>query len=151
MSALIAANKVVTKETTFWLNNLLAVFHLAWKDAKVFQNIVCEAMYYSLNVDRSSSLGEIKCIGLGLEGKPPEIKWVRRAPNDNADDGKPHFAIDAEVIVPGKVKLMISTVYYLNSIIGQYDFPIKLEIIVSRISGSIRLQYSNDAAKGSFL
>ena len=66
-------------------------------------------MYFPLNVDRSSSLGEITTIGLGLEGSPPEIKWVRKAPNDNnADDGiRPHFAIDAEVVVPGKVKLLI--------------------------------------------
>ena len=32
-----------------------------------------------------------------------------------------------------------------------YTFPVKLEIIVSRISGTIRLQYSNDKSKGSFL
>lgn len=96
-------------------------------------------------------MGEITCIGLGLEGKPPELKWVRKAPNEDESDGKAHFAIDGELIVPGKIKLIISTVYYLKSLIGNYNFPVKLEIIVSRITGSIRLQYSNDPDKGSFL
>ena len=99
-------------------------------------------MYYSLNVDRSSSLGEIRSIGLGLEGQPPEIKWVRKAPNDNnSDDGiKPHFAYDAEVIVPGKVKLLVSTEYKINwPAENWYSFPVKLEIIVSRISGTVRI------------
>ena len=67
-------------------------------------------MYVVLNENRPSSLGELKSIGLGLEGRPPMIKWVRQVPNEDLEDtGKPHFAYDAEVVVPGKVKLLIST------------------------------------------
>ena len=112
VGSLLSENKRVSmqmKESTIWVNNLLAVLHEAWKEAKVFQDLVCEAMYVPLNLNRASNLGEIKTIGLGLEGNPPEIKWVKKSPNDNkADNGRrPHFAIDAEVIVPGKVKLLI--------------------------------------------
>ena len=149
-----AHSKIVAKESTIWLNHLLAVFHEAWKDAKVFQRLVCESTYFALNVDRSASLGEIRAIGLRMEGQPPEIKWVRKSPNDNhADDGiKPHFAYDAEVVVPGKVKLLVSTEYKINWPAANWVvFPVKLEVIVSRISGKIRIQYSNDKSKGSFL
>ena len=111
-------------------------------------------MYVPLNLNRASNLGEIKTIGLGLEGNPPEIKWVKKSPNDNnADNGRrPHFAIDAEVIVPGKVKLLIQTEYKINWPAKNWAvFPVKLEIIVSRISGTLRLQFSNDKSVGSFL
>ena len=67
------------RESVDWVNDLLAVFYEAWTDAKVFHDLVLDGIYNSVNLDRDSSLGEIKCKALELSGKPPRIIWVKNA------------------------------------------------------------------------
>lgn len=114
---------------------------------------MCESLYVSLNENRPANLGEIKATGLGLEGKPPVIKWVQEVPNDKVNDNtKPHFAYDAEVVVPGKVKLLISTEYKIHWPAEDFcRLPVKVEVIIRRLAATLRIQYSNDKNRGSFL
>ena len=57
-------------------------------------------------------------------------------------------------MVPGKVKILIETAYKINwPAYNWTSIPLELFIIVSRISGRIRFQYSNDTEHhgGSYL
>ena len=71
------------RESCDWVNDLLAVFWEAWADAKVFHDLVLDAIYNSVNLERDESLAEIKCKAMQLEGKPPRIIWVKNASVQN--------------------------------------------------------------------
>ena len=67
------------------------------------------------------------------------------------DPSKKTFCYDGELSFLGKIKLLITTSYKIHwPAENWYTLPIKLEIIVGRISGKIRIQYSTDPAVGSF-
>jgi hypothetical protein len=68
------------------------------------------------------------------------------------DSSKKTFCYDGDLNFQGKVKLLIKTAYKINwPAENWYTIPVQLEIVVSRINGRIRLQYSNDLEHGSFL
>ena len=132
----------------------MAVLYEAWKEAKVFHDLVLDNIYTAVNLDRDASLAEIKMLALKLEGKPPRILWVKNAAVQNPGTNHPCFTIEGDAIVPGKVKVLIETAYKINwPAENWYSIPVTLEIIVSRISGRLRFQYSNDKEThgGSYL
>lgn len=58
---------------------------------------------------------------------------------------RPCFKIEGDVVVPGKVKILIETAYKINwPAYNWTSIDVELFIIVSRISGRLRFQYSND-------
>ena len=142
------------RESVEWVNDLLAVFWEAWTDAKVFHDLVLENIYHVANLDRPSSLGEIKFKSLQLEGKPPRVLWVKNVAIPNPSTQRPCFTIEGDATVPGKVKMLIETAYKINwPAYNWTSINVELMIIVSRIRGRIRFQYSNDKEHygGSYL
>lgn len=134
------------KEGTLWLNKLVEVLFEAWKTAEVFHKLIADVSYVALNQNRLSSLGELKMVGIKFEGKAPELLWLSRTkPSDiqvplNTDPKFKTFCYDSELAFLGKIKLLITTSYKINwPAENWYVLPVKLEIIVSRISGKIRL------------
>ena len=131
----------------------------AWADANVFHNLVLESIYSAVNLDRDPSLAEIKCKALQLEGRPPKINWVKNmAPAQGAAGAskskQPCFTIEGDAIVPGKIKILIETAYKINwPAYNWTSINLELYIIVSRIHGRVRFQYSNDIENhgGSYL
>ena len=91
-----------------------------------------------------------------LEGKAPRINWVKHIKNPGVDhvSGTPCFTVDMDAEVPGCVKILIETAYKINWPAENWvTIPLTLEIAVSRISGKLRLQFSNEREKlgGSYL
>jgi len=145
---------MIDREYCTWVNDLLAVFYEAWTDAKVFHDLVLNGIYNAVNDGRDPSLAEIKCKALSLEGKPPRIVWVRNASVKKDGTDRPCFKIEGDAVVPGKVKILISTAYKINwPAYNWTSIDLELFIIVSRISGRVRFQYSNDMEHhgGSYL
>lgn len=67
---------------------------------------------------------------------------------------QPCFTIEGDAVVPGKVKILIETAYKINwPAYNWTSINLELMIIVSRISGRVRFQYSNDIEHhgGSYL
>lgn len=136
---------LIDREYCTWVNDLLAVFYEAWTDAKVFHDLVLSSIYNAVNDGRDPSLAEIKCKALQLEGKPPKINWVKNAAMQKEGTNRPCFKIEGDVVVPGKVKILIETAYKINwPAYNWTSIDVELFIIVSRISGRLRFQYSND-------
>ena len=120
----------------------------------MFHELVLDSIYNSVNLDRDQSLGEIKCKALELSGKPPRIIWVKNASVQNPGTKSPCFTIEGDAVVPGKVKILIETEYKINwPAYNWTSIDLELYIVVSRISGRIRFQYSNDKEHhgGSYL
>jgi hypothetical protein len=141
------------RESTVFLNKLLDVFFEAWKPAEVFHKLIADVSYVPLNTNRPEFLGEIEIEGMKLEGKAPELLWLSKTKQSDMpaylpfDPTKKTICYDGELHFQGKVKLLITTSYKLNIPLSNvYNIPIKLEIVVSRINGKIRLQYSTDPA-----
>ena len=133
---------------------MLAVFWEAWTDAKVFHDLVLENIYNVANLDRPSSLGEIKFKSMELIGKPPKILWVKNVAIPNPATDSPCFTIEGDATVPGKVKMLVETAYKINwPAYNWTSINVELMVVVSRIRGRIRFQYSNDKEHygGSYL
>ena len=81
-----------------------------------------------------------------LEGKAPELLWLSKTRQSeinnyiSKDPTKKTICYDAELHFQGKIKLLITTSYKLNILVSNvYNIPLKLEIVVSRINGKIRV------------
>ena len=86
----------------------------------------------------------MKIVGLKLEGKSPELLWLSKTKQADMqpsfDPSKKTFCYDGELSFLGKIKLLITTSYKIHwPAENWYTLPIKLEIIVGRISGKIRI------------
>ena len=142
------------RENCEWVNDLLAVLYEAWTEANYFHELVLDSIYNAVNDGRDPSLAEIKCKALQLSGKPPRVLWVKNAAIKNAGTKSPCFTIEGDAVVPGKVKILIQTAYKINwPAYNWTSIDLELFIIVSRISGRVRFQYSNDLEQhgGSYL
>ena len=108
----------------------------------------------AVNDGRNPSLAEIKCKALQLDGKPPRILWVHNSAVQNSGTRRPCFKIEGDAVFNGSFKILIETAYKINwPAYNWTSIDLELFIIVSRISGRIRLQYSNDVEHhgGSYL
>ena len=89
-----------------------------------------------------------------LSGKPPRIVWVKNVAVQNPNTKSPVFTIEGDAVVPGTIKVLVETAYKINWPAYNWTrIDLELYIIISRISGRIRFQYSNDTENhgGSYL
>ena len=104
----------------------------------------------AVNKERKAHLAEIQVLGLRLEGKPPELKYIKKAVGVKVC---PHtFLYDTELSTNGVIKILVKTAYKINWPSPDWHrVPITLEIVVKRLNGKVRIQYSNNKKDGSYM
>jgi hypothetical protein len=80
-----------------FLNKLVEVLFEAWKSAEVFHKLIAEVSHIPLNIDRDKNLGEIRIVGMKLEGKAPEFLWLSMTDDRAPKNGHKTLCYDGEL------------------------------------------------------
>ena len=127
---------------------LLRVFYGAWGKSTPFKKLVLEEIYIASNLNRHPSVSEIMITGLELEGAPPflsniklcsQIEYSSVGANPDLD-----FYVEGDINYEGATQIKIKTdcrVRWPAFLV----VPLNITINVTKLSGKIRLLFSEKA------